>query len=969
MADKDFLNDMSIDDILNNVKNMEDNTADAGRIWSLAEIDELLGDDIDDTATASTEDIDALLKDLGIEGLEEENDAEISEEFSLDMEEDLTEELEEEETDYVVNSSDFAEDVSPLLDLDEIQEEIAEEKEEPQEEKAIDDVPAGQLTIEKTRVFNEVETRAIRKDDIDHNIGKSKVIKTGEIPKSSMEKDPYRERFFNKPELQLEKTQEHRNLLKDLPQQTIEKHGVVVKKPELEKTSEDGLSPIPTLLDAAEVYDAQQKLELETQSGAIDSKKLEDDELENQIVLEGFDEEEEVNIVSEAEEEAKLRKVRKDKASKFKLFPNIDYEIPDYEKSMPLTDVVDEADETTEDEGKTIKVGSIDEIVDDEEEVPVEEPAEEFEENEKNEYEIEDVRIAREFFGPKDARAVHAIFTKELNQAKLRMIASGVSLVVLLVCSIITSMFSNFSLFGNSPMVYSLLNLIVLLAISGLNFKAFTDAINKFKKNKKINSQTALSLSLVLGILQSLTSLAYGELVLNGMHIYSAVALLPVLLINVGEYIKLENDFTNFVLLNNERGNFYAVKQIDDEDVAFEVGRGLMIKDPDIRYRAKVDFPYRFVEMSRAVDPTAKIFKNVIPIALAAAIAVGLISAIIYRSAFVGISAITGVFLMAVPSASFISVFFSLKEANKKLNKSKGMISGYEAVEDALNTNAVIVDSIDMFNNDKTNIYGIKLFNSMRIDEAILYTAAVVIQSDGALTEVFDSIILENREMLPEVESLAYEEKLGCSGWIYNYRVLVGNRELLIKHNVEVQSKEEESKFTKGGKQVMYLAVEGKVAAMFVVGYGADEKTAYYFRALEKAGVNILVKTADANITEELVEQYFGLPRNFVKVISPVASLMFREHSEKEVENEPCKILCNGKTNSSLRSLLAAFAISEQKNICSILQYVGVGIGILLMAMFAFLSGLAQAGVLQMILFESLWTLLVVFIPQLVKKI
>ena len=116
----------------------------------------------------------------------------------------------------------------------------------------------------------------------------------------------------------------------------------------------------------------------------------------------------------------------------------------------------------------------------------------------------------------------------------------------------------------------------------------------------------------------------------------------------------------------------------------------------------------------------------------------------------------------------------------------------------------------------------------MRIDEAILYTAAVVIQSEGALSDVFDSIILSKREMLPNVESLAYEERLGCSGWIYNYRVLVGNRDLLVKHNVEVQSKEEESVFTRSGRQVVYLAVEGKVAAMFVVGYSADEQTAVY---------------------------------------------------------------------------------------------------------------------------------------------
>lgn len=953
MKSNDFYDDISIDEILNDVKRMNDKEENTGRIWSIEEIDALLADDYDDAeeTTPLASDIDEILKEL--DGNKEG--------FALENIEDITDELEEEDNKFVMNSSDYADDVAPLLDSTVADEE--EKKESEVKEEKIVDVP-GQLTIEKTRIFNEVETRSVRNENIEHNIGKSKIIKTGEIPKSSMEKDPYRERFFNKPRLNLEKTQDHINLTKDSPKKTIEKHGVVVKKPELEKTGEDGLSPVPILVDAVDEFEAQQRLEADIQTGALSSKDINEERLDNQIVLDGFDDnQDEVRIVSEAEEEAKLRKIRKDRASKFKLFPNLDYEIADTENTLDLS----ENDNNTEESGLTRKV-----ILPKDSELDEESDRESVQEEIREEatptIEKEEVRVAREFFGPKDAKAVHGIFTKELGKAKLKLIASVAGLLILLVCSIITSMFSNFTLFANSPYVYSALNLAVLIVISALNYKSFADAADKIKK-KKYNSSTALSISLIVGILQCLVSFAFGELVLSGMHIYSAVAVFSVMLINLGEYIKLENDFTNFILLNNEHGKFYAIKRIDDEDVAFEAGRGLMIKDPDIRYRAKVDFPDKFVEMSRSVDPTTDIFKLVIPVALAAGFIVGIISSIIYRNVFVGVSALTGVYLMAVPAGAFVSVYFGLKEANKRLNKNNGMISGYEAVEDVLNTNAVIIDSVDMFNSSKTNIYGIKLFNSMRIDEAILYTAAVVIQSDGALADVFDSVILEKREMLPAVESLAYEEKLGCSGWIYNYRVLVGNRDLLIKHNVEVQSKEEERKYMKNGKQLMYLAVEGKVAAMFVVGYGADENIAQCFRRLEKAGVNILVKTSDANITEELVEQYFGLPHNFIKIISPVAGVMFKEYSEKGTEKEPCRILCDGKIKSALRSFLAAFTISEQKNISTILQYVGVGIGILLMAMFSFLSGLTQAGVLQIILFESLWTLIVVFIPHLVKRI
>lgn len=44
-----------------------------------------------------------------------------------------------------------------------------------------------------------------------------------------METDKYRERFLNKPKLDMEKTREHEKLMSSLPPKTIEKFGVIVK--------------------------------------------------------------------------------------------------------------------------------------------------------------------------------------------------------------------------------------------------------------------------------------------------------------------------------------------------------------------------------------------------------------------------------------------------------------------------------------------------------------------------------------------------------------------------------------------------------------------------------------------------------------------------------------------------------------------------------------------------------------------
>ncbi len=988
MSKNDLFDDMSIDSILNDVKRITGQESASERIWSLDEIDALLSDDEPIEAKSDSvsvqeepkapekpnipESVKAEEKPVKAEKAKESEKAENEpsglglKEFAmqnaieskaaksnLDKKsiEDILEEFEEDEDEP---------EIEPLIGSAKEAEEEPEEPEQTQKEPE-KEIP-GQISIEKTRVFNEVEARAVRDESITHHIGENKIIRTGgSTKKGGMETDPYRERFLNKPRLDIEKTQDHREMLKDLPAKTIERHGVVVKKPTYEKTSTDGLSPVPILVDAADEYDAQQKLETETQAGALKSSLFPEDE--NQIVLDGFNEQDEVEIVNEEEEEAKLRKIRRDKASKFRLFPNIEIDDGDaYSEATEQEEEEDCADEKT----KAVVLPE-DEVRENDESEEDETQQEAPTRGKRKRQNSQPISVAREFFGPKDAKAVYDIYMKELSYGKRKIIVGALALVLLLACAAITSFTGNFSLFSDSPFVYSAANIIVLVAVGAVNFKSVADCAEQLK-SRSFNKNSALTASLLTGILQCAVSLGFGDLILSGTHIYAAVALFPVLLINIGDYLKTKTDIGNFILINREQSNAHAVKKIDDDTVAFEVGRGLMIKDPDIRYDAKVNFPYKFVEMSQRVDPTADMFNLTVPAAFIAGIIVGIISAVINRNAFVGVTSFTGIFLMAMPAASVVSCASALKNVNKKLNAENSLISGYEAVEDALDANATVLDAMDIFSGGDAKIYGLKLFNSMRIDEAILYTAAVVIQSGGALTDVFDSIILSKREMLPNVESLAYEERLGCSGWIYNYRVLVGNRDLLLKHNVEVQSKEEESVFTRSGRQVVYLAVEGKVAAMFVVGYSADRRTAVYMRELEKAGVSILVRTTDANISEELVEQYFDLPRNFIKVISPVAGLMYKEMSDKYAINEPCRILHNGTVNSFLKAFTSALKLQERRKMINILQYIGVGISIVLMAMFSFISGLSQAGAVQIILFETLWALIVTFVPQ-IKKI
>lgn len=857
---------------------------------------------------------------------------------------------------------------------------VQDEEEEPQKTEETEEAKPlpGQISLEKTRVFNEVQSRAIHNPDIEHHIGQ-KVIRTGsDAPKKpAMERDRYRERFMNRPEQKLEKTMEHKKLLEQLPPKTIEKPGVIVRKEVKEPTRGDGLQSIPKLITPEEVLkEEQEQTKVQVQEGSLKSHAFENpvDEAElaqpdDQMMFEGFGEEAPVDQVDEQEAEMDLFERRRERARKFRLFPGLNETAEEDEE--PET----ENDETAvpQDEKTRVRIDLPQEV----EEI---EPEEEFLDDEANEAETErsgrrkraslrqapPVRVLREFFGPKDTQAVYDIFQAEKRGCVVRAVVLFLLTVAAVVSALLVRLTESFDYVGGDAGIYAAVNLIFLLAAGLMSLKELKVAVVGIF-NRYASAETGLLCAWFFALLQTGVSFAFPQQMAE-VPLYSAVGLLCFAMYYAGRVSKQKADIANFQLLAQRYNRFHSIGKIEDEEVAFEIGRGLLLGDPDIRYSKPVKLPSHFVEVTKQSDPANAIYARAIPAVLIAAGVVGAVTGFVTKSVYTGISAMTAVVLAGVPSAALLSSASGFGSVNKGLRAQGAMISGYGAAFDTLSANAIVIDAADLFQASECRLCGMKLYHKMRVDEALLYTAAMVIQSGGTLSAVFDGVIQSHREILPHVESLAYEERLGCSGWIYNQRVLVGSRDLLVKHNVDAPSREEERMFKKDGCEVLYLAVEGKTAALFVVSYAANAQTADYLCRLEKYGISILVRTSDPNITEGLVEQIFQLPHNLVKIINPVAGDLYRDLLDQPPKDEPCGIVHDGRTESGLRAFLGAFVLDEKFRLTEILSYIGVGLNVLLLAVLSFFSGLSQAGAFEVVVFELVWMAIMTLLPK-IKKV
>lgn len=872
----------------------------------------------------------------------------------------------------------------------------------PQEEKATDaeiaeepipDTPLpGQISIEKTRVFNEVEAHAVHKADIPHHIGQPILrTTTGEldpIPQpnkpSAMETDIQRERFLNRPEQKLEKTMEHKALLASQPPKTIERPGVIVRKAPGQETGADGLQAIPMLISPEDELKAQRESETRVQAGTLknaaysSAEEAENTPLDDQMMLEGYQNTEDpIEQIDEEEAERRLLVRRREKAKKFRLFPGLNAE--ETEESEELEE--DIADTDAEEMAKTriqpdFSADTQEDTFTSDEEDAESEETEDTEQNvqksarkarrKKARREIQPVTVLREFYGPKDARAVYGIYNSEKRGSSVRLIVFAVLTLAALCASLSVRLTGGFALFNGNASVYSAVNLIFLLVAAILALKPLKTALVGLV-SRHIGAETGLLCALVFALIQVGVSYVYPEQ-LTAIPLYTSVALFVFLLYYAGKTRKLKNDIENFCAVAENYDRFYAVGQIEDPQTAFEIGRGLLLGEPDVRYSKRISFPAHFVEISAKNDCTEEIYAPALPMVLIVAGIIGAVTCFTSGEVFVGVSAMCAVAIAALPMSATLITSSAMRSVNRKLAGEGALAVSYEAAEDITAANAVVLDASDLFDTASCRLRGMKMYHKMRVDEALLYTAAMTIQSGGPLSAVFDGVILHKREMLPQVESLAYEERLGCSGWIYNQRVLAGNRDLLLKHNVDVPDRAEEQRFRKDGCEVIYLAVEGKIAALFVVEYSADERIRGYLQTLEKYGISILVRTSDPNVTEALVEQYFSLPHNLVKIISPVAGNMFRTLTEVPPQPADCTVLHNGRTPSFLRALLSAFVLEEKIKLSQILLYIGMGLSVILLAVLSFFTALTQAGAMEILIFELLWTAIAVLVPK-VKKV
>ncbi len=563
------------------------------------------------------------------------------------------------------------------------------------------------------------------------------------------------------------------------PPLIIEKSATIKSKSRFNRISD--LQEIPTILAVEELDKTRFASGGENSAEEIDLHN--DYDISDQIKISGFDDEmDDVPVIDEELAEQQLRQRREEKINKFRLFAK--EELQSDRKSMARSIVPEDYTD------KSDRTGTLEQL-----------------------------------FKKKTSLQVQLLFT----------VVFGFVLLLL-------------TLFGNSQYLpaalevsggYYIAQIVIYAVILIINVNTVTHGFN-FRRG--INFDFFVSVSVLLTLAHTAAVTVNHDILLEGGAIYTPAAVLALFLSGIGKRRILMNVIDNFEFLTNGEDK-YTVEDIVNEVDAAIISRNLLTGEPLLKYSVKTDFPTSFLEISFAYEPSDKTARILAPVMLGLNALMFAAIGLFHGNWTEAFNIFTVGVIISCPVISLYATNSSLQGVSRALAQKGAMVCGFEGAHVTHNSNALVMEASDLFGSRSCDLHGIRLFNNTKVDDALLLTAAVIIKTKSPLAHVFDDVIVGKQSILPEVDGVVYEDKMGTSAWIYQKKILVGNRDLLIRHGISVPKEEYEHKYTRKGKKALYLAVAGKIAAMFVVSYSADDDLKRSLKKLEKSGITILLKS------------------------------------------------------------------------------------------------------------------------------
>lgn len=668
---------------------------------------------------------------------------------------------------------------------------------------------------------------------------------------------------------------------------------------------------------------------------------------DSQILLEGFDDSMTPRHVNEAEEEERLKNRRKNLVENFRV-------LSQEEEDQPLLEK-----ETSGDGAKSVfdslEVKQGEPLFEAVDQAQQEKPAPKriyFDRTrltraltpQLQEQEYADIKTRREALG------------KFKKKAKITAIAQAALFALALLLSVCASFYLPGGalefLFGRGARPFTFFNLLLLLAAAAFSADVIARAVADIKA-RRVTSAVCVSALAALTALHSLWMLIASMDENTGYLSFAVCGIFALFVQTAARYISAHTEDNDLTVLQNSEA-LQQLQPVENAADATVLGHGISTKKtPNILYSA----PLNGSERQMPVPKTSlheKTYLYGMLIAAALSFLFALVRAIGDRSASVFINAFVSTAFLCVPVLRLLLTAVLKTRNDASLSTAGVVVGSLESAEILADADAVVADVSDLFDAKVSNFRAVP-GGRMSKQDAAVYAASALKDSGSLLAASFENLAQELDRRIPLAEDLQYEEKLGYGCWVAGRRVLVGTRDMLVQHSVPAPTAEEEKTYA-GKRGVLYVAVEGLVAATFTVSYRVRGEARRAARVFDKTGLLLMLSSKDPSLSEEFVARKLSLDVAAIKLMSTKNTLLVEDLRQNGPEAAPCGLVCSGKHRHLLLLVSAAHRLFEADKLGGIVQAAGQGFCFLLLLLCVIFKISSFFMPLTVIFLQLLWS-------------
>jgi len=516
---------------------------------------------------------------------------------------------------------------------------------------------------------------------------------------------------------------------------------------------------------------------------------------------------------------------------------------------------------------------------------------------------------------------------------------------------------------AEEPLLFTAISLVLTLIAVISCIKMIAGGVGAaltFKPNN--DSIGALAVTACLG--QNIAALFVSGDWAGNRTLFSGVAVLGLAFNLLGKQRIISRILRNFRFVSSPHEK-YAVEIVDSKAINTS-----LISRTEGNVTAcsgrKAGFLSSFLEHSYSTDASDALSRVLAPLSILGGLTVAAGCYFTYDSLYKALIGFSATVCICSPFAAVLSCNGPLLRLTKKLQKCGGMVAGSSSIEELSGTNVLLVKEKELVVPAFAHLHGIKTFGGSRIDESIIYAASMVCTADGTLAEVFLQVIEGRRDLLLPAENLSFENGMGISAFIEDRQTFFGSRSLMQEYGIDVPSKDYEARYSRNGRDLLYLAVSGELCAMFVISYKADEEFKYAVQCLEYCDVKIGIKTTDPNLTADKLAEVFEVEKDTFVNLEPQVYHAFDQLDEPR-EKASAMAAYLGGFEAYSRVIVGVKQVKSSIGKAVLLQALSVVLGYALAAFIAIFSGIGQLNPLSVLGYQLFFTLLITIFPSLTK--